>query len=211
MVIFLDNLDCMLLHVGNVHIPRALKEEPGLSTNIGGTATLTWSLDQVIIVDSDRYFYLKEPSLLWLHLLDSLHTSGQTTNQHLITKSFHATATSTLLSAENGYTNTHQNPGDAHPANAQIKLKSFIFRRSLPSRATSTIKRGCSTRTRCLAKGGSDVTRLMGLLPSPGQWGNRGPGRGYCSAAGTVHPRTVAPPPLPRCFLPSEGIEIEIN
>jgi hypothetical protein len=43
---------------------------------IGGTATPAWSLDQVIIIDSDRYFYLQVPSLLWLHLLDSLRTSG---------------------------------------------------------------------------------------------------------------------------------------
>jgi hypothetical protein len=75
-VIFLDALERQLLRVGSAHIPKALKEEPGLSTNIGGTATLTWSLDQVIIVDSDRYFYLQVPSSLCPHLLDSLHTSG---------------------------------------------------------------------------------------------------------------------------------------
>jgi hypothetical protein len=75
-VFFLDALELQLLRVGSVHIPQALKEEPGLSTNIGGTATLTWSLDQVIIIDSDRYFYLQVPLLLWPHLLDSLRTSG---------------------------------------------------------------------------------------------------------------------------------------
>jgi hypothetical protein len=36
--------------------------------------------------------------------------------------------------------------------------------------------------------------------PSPGQWANRGPGRG------TVVLRTVAPPPPTRSFLPLEGI-----
>jgi hypothetical protein len=116
MVFFLDALERQLLRVGSVHIPQALKEELGLSTNIGGPATLTWSFDQVIIVDSDRYFYLHVPSLLWPHLLDSLRSSGRTTNQHLIAKSFHATATSMLLSAENSYINTHQNPGDVQRA-----------------------------------------------------------------------------------------------
>jgi hypothetical protein len=105
-VIFLDALERQLLRVGSAHIPKALKEKPGLSTNIGGTATMTWSLHQVIIVDSDRYFYLQVPSSLCPHLLDSLHTSERTTNQHLIAKSFYATTTSTLLSAENGYINT---------------------------------------------------------------------------------------------------------
>jgi hypothetical protein len=56
-VIFLDNLGCMLLCVGNTHIPRALKEEPGLPTTIttiGGTVTSAWSLNHVIIINNTR-------------------------------------------------------------------------------------------------------------------------------------------------------------
>ena len=44
-----------------IHIHQTLKEEPSLRTTIiaiGGIATLAWSLDQGIIVDFGKYFYL---------------------------------------------------------------------------------------------------------------------------------------------------------
>jgi hypothetical protein len=204
MVFLLNTLERQLLRDRDVHSPQTLKAESGLLTTIttiGGTATLAWSFDQVTFTDFGRYFYLQAPSQRQPTSLDFLLAIRRMINQHLIAKNLHATATSTLLSAENGYINTHHNPGDGHPfinthdnaTSVQTKLKYFIVRRSLPSPATSTIKRGCRTRTRCLAKGGSDVTRLIGRLPSPGQWANRVPGHG-----------TVAPPPPTRSFLPPE-------
>ena len=101
-----------------VHIHQTLKEEPSLHTTIttiGSTATLAWSLDQGIIVDFGRYFYLQAPSPPRPNSLDFLLAIGQTTNQHFIAKHFHATTTPMFLSAEIGYINTHHNSRDRHP------------------------------------------------------------------------------------------------
>ena len=101
-----------------VHIHQTLKEESGLHTTItaiGGTTTLAWSLDQGIIVDFGRYFYLQAPSPPQPNLLDFLLAIGRTMNQHFITKHFHTTATSMFLSTEISYINTHHNFGDHHP------------------------------------------------------------------------------------------------